>query len=137
MERRSLVAALRARQAGAMSPAWATWAWGRAAEALKRRRDAVDFGLGRRLPWMPVARVLLADGDAIGLERLLTGLDWAACEAVRRVDPQAFAAMLAYRLQWQMLHRRLARDSAIAATRLHRWADTVLGAAPVAAGGVP
>jgi len=120
---RALLAALRRRRADRSPPAvdvpGLSW-------PLHRRWTDRAFGLGTRLPWVSEAQALLECHDAIALERLTCSLEWNAAANVRRVAPRTFAAVLAYRLQWRVLHRWLGRDEAQARTALQGLADASL-----------
>lgn len=119
---RALLAALRRRRVARPPPAGVPGLpW-----PLHRHWSDPSFGLGARLPWLAEAQALLARHDAIALERLTCSLEWSACARVRRDAPRTFAAVLAYRLQWNVLHRWLGRDAAEARTTLQALADAAL-----------
>lgn len=134
LSRRALMAALRHRQAGLPAPASGERCGpGPWMAKVVRTWNEPHFGLAQRLPWLVQARERLQQGDALGLERLTTRLDWTDAARLRRRQPVAGSAVLAYRLQWQLLHRWLQRDPAVARARLLALAAAARTSAPVQA----
>jgi len=119
LARRALLAALRRRRAGLPAPAPAEQRGpGPWMSKIARCWNEPHFGLAHRLPWLVPALERLQQGDAVGLERLMTRLDWTDATELRRRQPVHGSAVLAYRLQWRLLQRWLQRDPAVARSRL-------------------
>lgn len=119
LSRRSLLAALRRRRAGRPAPGrFERWGCGPWMDKVKRCWNEAHFGLAYRLPWLVQARDLMERGDALELQRLTVRLDWEGAAGLRRRQPTGYGGVLAYQLQWDVLHEWLRHDVGAARMRL-------------------
>jgi len=124
---RTVLAALRRRGRGedpAGPPPWAAGPW---ADALLRHWDEPDFRLGAVFPWLAPARAHLEAGEVAELERLLGDLEWRLLVRLAEAEPFGFPAVVAFRFQWGLLERRLARDRARSRARFEHLMQEVCG----------
>jgi hypothetical protein len=124
---RTIVAALRRRCRGLPPPQrnekWGLGPWVR---HIERHYGDPDFGLQHRLPWVPVARRLLEQSDAVELERLLFGLVWAELDRMTAANRFGRKAVLGYVFKWDLLDRWLKDDAASASQRFDALASEAL-----------
>lgn len=126
MEQRTLLAALRRKQAGAGAPErGTTWGIGPSLYAIHAHWEAPDFGLAHRHRWLPEARDLLAAGDALGVERLSIDVAWRWLDRCAELEPFGFRAVFAYAFKWDMLQAWLACDADKGTTRFKELIDEV------------
>jgi len=118
---RVVMSALRRRHAESSAPMpgerWAPAEW---SARIARNWGEPDFGLAARCPWLPRARALLEQGEAVALERLLMGLVWDHLGEVGRGHYFDLDALLVYLLRWDILDRWLRAQPAAAAARIDR-----------------
>lgn len=133
LSRRSLLAALRRRHAGLPAPGpHEHWGHGEWMSKVARSWNEAHFGLAFRLPWLVTARDLLERGAAIELDRLCARLDWDDAGRLRQRRPAGYAAVLAYRLRWKILHDRLRQNDTAARARLQALVQAACPAHPLA-----
>ena len=126
MDQRTLVAALRRKRDGLESLAQAgRWGVGPWVRHVQTRWGEPDFGLARLFPWLPLARDLLAAGEARGLERLLMDVAWRRLNRHAERDTFSFEAVFAYFFKWDMLQAWLASDADQGKTRFRELIDKV------------
>jgi len=113
MDVRTLLSALRQRQAGAEAPAASLrWGLGELTWLIRRNWKLPAFGLQARLPWLPEAEKLLAAGQSLQLEKLVLQKVW---QYYARCQPQpefGFAAVFLYVSRWDICHRWTSYDHA-------------------------
>lgn len=118
MDVRLISAALRRRRAGLGAPGRPS-AWDRL-PLMRRIRgawDEPDFSLRAAHSWIPGARRLLEEGDAIGLERYLMNLIWHWLERHKAPEDFGIDAVVVYVFQWDLVARWLAHAAGPAAAR--------------------
>jgi hypothetical protein len=104
----TLVAGLRRRHLGRPRPApGEPWGVGRFTGQIVRNWEEPDFRLGPVLPWLPRARALLEQGEALALEKLLFSLVWGSMDRVSVETEFSFDSVLAYLFKWDLLDRWL------------------------------
>lgn len=131
MALRTVLAALRARQAGAAPPrADDPLAGAPMGAHILRNWTDPDFRLGHRHRWLPVARTLLERGDARALERHLLRVVWNELGRAGAGHYFDLDAVLVYLFRWDILDRWLRYDSALARTRIARLAEQATGPHP-------
>jgi hypothetical protein len=74
---------------------------------IRRRWEQDDFGLQWLFPWISRARELLAEGDFLGLNKLLKGEAWNLLGRIAERRPFGFEALFAYAFKWDILTRWL------------------------------
>jgi hypothetical protein len=125
---RVVMSALRRRRAGGSAPTpgerWAPAEW---SAHIVRNWHEPDFRLAARCRWLPPARALLEQGDALELERLLMGLVWEHLGEVGRGHYFDLDALLVYLFRWDILDRWLRAQPAAAAARIDRLVAQALG----------
>jgi len=118
---RVVMSALRRRHAGSSAPTpgqrWAPAEW--SAHIARNWREP-DFRLAARCTWLPRARALLQQGEAVALERLLMGLVWDHLGEVGHGHYFDLDALLVYLFRWDILDRWLRAQPAAAAARIDR-----------------
>jgi hypothetical protein len=108
---RTIVAALRRRHQGLPLPAAGEpWGVGPYVRHLEQNWDAPDFKLAAVFPWIPQARALLEDGEALALRRLLFGLTWDYVDRLAQDKSFQFEAVIAYLYKWDLVNRWLAHN---------------------------
>jgi hypothetical protein len=131
LNQRTLLAALRRRHLELAAPeAGEAWGIGSWVEHIRRHWDAPDFKLTGYFPWLPEAKRLLEQGDSLGLESQQMHLVWQFLERYAQRDPFSFAALLAYRFQWDILQRYLSYNPQQARKRLEQLLTDSLTIAP-------
>ncbi|MFW5834430.1 MAG: hypothetical protein ACOCYE_10060 [Pseudomonadota bacterium] len=127
LEIRTVVAALRRRQAGEDAPpVGEAWGYGRFVEVIRANWGAADLGVGRSFPWVVPAREKLDAGDRKGFERIVLEAAWAA--GIRRLDGHHFdfEAVVRYVLQWSLVDRWARYDEDTATERFGELLDAAL-----------
>ena len=109
MQQRTLMAAVRRRQAGGEPPAEGE-AWGvePLAAAIRRRWNEPQFGLASQFRWLPAAQERWNAGDAKGLEQRLMEVAWRELTRIGERDMFGFPAVFAYAAKWDLLQAWLA-----------------------------
>lgn len=128
MDVRLITAALRRRRAR-LGPPSRPSAWDRL-PLMRRIRgtwDEPDFGLRSAHPWIPQARRLLDEGDAIGLERYLMNLIWHWLEERKAPEDFGFDAVIVYVFQWDLVARWLTHEAGPAAARFTALVEEATG----------
>jgi hypothetical protein len=132
LEVRTVVAALRHRQRGqAAPPAHDRWGYGRWLAHLRKHWNEPHFRLEGAYPWLPEARTLLESGDALGLERLLMGIDWEHLERLADGHHFDFEAVLLYTQRWDLIARWTGYNGETAMVRFDEMVESGLRAAPL------
>jgi hypothetical protein len=111
MDQRTLVAALRWKQAEQIPERATTWGVPGTARRIRSQWDEPGFRLARVFPWLPAAAQLLAAGDARGLEQLLMDVCWRWLTRCAEQQMFGFQAVFSYVFRWDMLEARLASDA--------------------------
>lgn len=128
MGTRSVMAALRRKERGLGLPAAGEICGvGRWDALLKSRWDREDFGLAPLYPWLGRARQLLADGDALGLEKLLMDAHWTRLSRIEESRPFGFEAVFAYVFKWDILDRWLSHDGVRATAAFEQLVEEAIG----------
>jgi len=114
----TLVAALRRRKSGLPAPVrgepWGVGPW---VSAIERHWDEPDFRLALIHRWLPEARKLLDEQNALAMERLLMDVVWHKLSRIAESNPFGFEAVFAFVFRWDILRTWVARDAAVARTR--------------------
>lgn len=129
LELRTLVAALRRRQAGGRPPSGRAWGLGRWVPHIARYWGEPHLRLERVYPWLPEAKRLLERGDALGLERLLLGAVWAHLARIAEGHYFDFEAVVIYVARWDLVARWTGYDGDAALARFDELVEASL--APV------
>jgi hypothetical protein len=125
---RAIIAGLRRRRLGLPAPRPGDRSGaGPWARHVQLHFDEPDFRLQHVLPWVPLARRLLDEGNATELEHLLFGLVWNKLDAMQCANRFGSDAVLAYVFKWDLVDRWLRRDSVLAAQKLEALALEALG----------
>jgi hypothetical protein len=93
---------------------------------IRSRWDREDFGLAALFPWIPQAKTLLSQGQAMELEKLLMEAMWRRASRIAESDPFGFPAVFAYVFKWDILTRWLSRNAERAAQRFKQLVDEVI-----------
>jgi len=125
LESRTLVAALRYRQAGQQSGA-EFQGFGERLWLIRRNWQQPLFGLEGQFPWLVRAREALESGQARTLELLLLERFWERLRRFEQVQMFSFAAVAAYRLRWALAEYRLRWDGEQAQQSFDQWVVGVL-----------
>ena len=126
--RRTVVVALRRRQRGLPAPAVdEPWGLGPWVGALQRNWAHPEFGLGGVFPWIGRVQELLAAGEALELERLLTGLGWEQLSRAQPADVFRFDALLVYLFRWNLLEQWLSYAAEAAQPRFDELVTEAIG----------
>jgi len=118
LELRTVIAALRRKQAGQAPPGpGEVWGFGRHRDLIRRSWDRSDLGLSHVFPAVRDIAGLIRDGDPDGLERFLLVHVWRALARAGEGHYFDFRAVVIYVLRWNILDRWLSYDGAAAAER--------------------
>jgi len=126
MNQRTILAALRLRSRGmggapaAPPPRDRRWGVGSWLEHIIRNWNHPDFRMGMIFPWLPKARALLENGEALELERLIMRNNWRGADALFQENPFAFEATIAYLYKWGIIYRWLTYDRKAAGARFNK-----------------
>lgn len=127
LELRTVVAALRRRNAGAPAPsARRKWGFGRWVPHITRHWREPHFRLERVYPWLPEAKRLLDDGDPLALERLLLGVVWTHLQRIGAEHYFDFEAVVVYTTRWDLVARWTCYDADAALARFDGLVDAAL-----------
>ena len=131
LELRTVVAALRRRQAGeAAPPRGVRWGFGPHLERIRANWSVPDFGVATFYRWLPAAKEALDAGDAVALERLLLETAWQQQARHAEGHDFDFAAVALYMLRWSMADRWARYDADEATIRFAELLDAALADAP-------
>ena len=127
LETRTVVAALRRRQAGGSPPSRSRdWGFGRWVPHITRYWSEPNLRLERAFKWLPEARRLLESGDPLGLERLLLGNVWDHLERISEGHHFDFEAVVVYCTRWDLVARWTGYRADAALTRFDELVETSL-----------
>lgn len=110
MNMRTVMVALRLKRRGRSVPSGA-WGVGPYVRMIQSRWAEAEFGLDAVFPWIPEARAVLDQGDAMGLEGLLMDLSWKRLSQIADRHPFKFEQVFAFAFKWDILHRWLSYDA--------------------------
>ncbi len=131
LELRTLVAALRRRQAGAEAPpSDPDWGYGRFVKRIAENWRDPGFGVVRRFPFVLRARALLEARDASGFERIVLEAAWREADRLALGHVFDFEAVALYVVRWMLLDRWTRYDAQAAAARFAALVDAALAGAP-------
>jgi len=105
LELRTVVAALRRRQARKIPHAGESWGWGRFVNHIQRHWNEPAFRLERVYPWIGEAQQRLHESDALGLERLLLMEAWRQLARVDYLHQFDLTAVVVYVMRWNIIER--------------------------------
>ncbi len=115
---RTLVAALRRRQAGHAAPRRGErWGLRPLADRVAAAWDAPHFRMERGQPWLVPAKTALEAGDAVGLERILLERAWTQAARLAARHDFDFEAVALYAVRLDLLTRWTRYDAEAAAAR--------------------
>ncbi|MCD0460228.1 DUF2764 family protein [Roseiconus lacunae] len=126
MTQRIVVAALRRFRAG-LEP-WRDlrlWQASGLLFQIRKNWDVPFFKLQHLYPWVTQVSTLLRDGDAIGLERLLSNLNWHWLSRCSERSMFGFPAVMAFVFKWDMIQAWLACSDQGAKVRFTNLIDEV------------
>jgi len=124
---RSALAGIRRKQRGLPPPGPGEMGGiGRWNRMLLANWDREDFGLAALYPCLLELRDLLAQGDALGVEKRINALLWFRLSRLQDEAPFAFQAVFAYVFKWEILARWLARDATAATQRFDKLIGEIL-----------
>lgn len=116
MALRTAVAGLRMRHRGEPVPDH-TWGFGKWTKHIAANWSDPVFGLGRSMPWLPMAHQLLEKNDSFGLERHLLDVTFRQLQRHACRHHFDFEAVVIYVLKWNIFDRWAKADSAAATQR--------------------
>ena len=106
LECRTILSALRIRQAGLKQPQKNTFPGiGKWVGIIENNWDKDDFGIGRKEPWIIPAQQLLIQKKSYELEKLLLGRDWQYYARECNQHYCDFPAVVIYVLRWDIINR--------------------------------
>jgi len=118
LELRTIVAALRRRNAGEEAPPQGErWGFGPVVERLRAGWGLPDFGLTAFHPWLPAAQEAIENGDAVKFERLLLEVAWRQQERLSFGHEFDLEAVALYLVRWSLADRWARYDANVAARR--------------------
>lgn len=123
LEGRTLIAALRRRQAGRPAPEDNRWGFGRWVDHIRRHWAEPSFGLEQALPWLEEAQRLIERGAALELERLLMGRNWEHLERLSDGHYFDFEAVVIYVARWELVAHWTRLDAEAAGARFDALID--------------
>lgn len=127
LEIRTLIAALRRRQAGSKAPSSRLdWGFGRWMPHIKRHWNEPYLRLEGIFPWLPEAKRLHEQGDALGLERLLLGNLWVHLGRIAEGHHFDFEAVVIYCARWDLVARWTSYDGDAALARFDELVEASL-----------
>jgi hypothetical protein len=106
MDVRTVVSALRRRQRG-MPPPLGVGQW---ASVIQRNWRQAQFDLGRHLPWIADVERLLAEGDALAVERRILEVTWSHWARLAERYVFSFETLLLYLARWEIVDRWVRLD---------------------------
>lgn len=128
LEARTLIAALRMRRAGRGAPGPRDrWGYGRWVNVIARHWNDVDFGVSRTFSWVVEADRKLAEGDALGVDRLFMNYAWLELGRLGAGHYFDFEAVAIYVLRWDLIDRWTRHDEAAARDRILGLAAECMG----------
>jgi len=128
LEMRTLVAALRRRQAGQAAPRpMPAWGFGRWLGHIQRYWAEPGFRLEGVFAWVRDANRLLREADSLGLERLLLETVWGRLGRFAEGHYFDFEAVVLYVLRWNIINRWTTYDGEVAVRRFIELADGGVG----------
>lgn len=131
LEIRTVLAALRRRQAGEEAPTREdAWGYGRYVETIRAHWAAPDFGLRFTFPWVVAAGERLKAEDRKGLERIALEAAWKVGERHLALHQFDFEAVFHYVLRWSLVDRWSRYDADAAAVRFAELLDAAFADSP-------
>ena len=124
---RAAMAALRLKNNGQQTPPETPWGAGRLVRLIASHWNKPEVGLEALYPWLKEARVLLAKGDAMALERLQMSVVWRRLSRMGEINPFGFEFVSAYAFKWDILQRWLAYEANKATQRFQLLVKEVIG----------
>ncbi len=126
ISQRTIMAALRRRHRGLHAPAPdEVWGLGRWIRHIGRNWGDVDFKLSPIYPWILEARAHLEAGEALALERLLTGVAWETMDRMVEGNEFGLEALLVYLFKWDILEQWLSYEREAARARFEELVSEV------------
>ncbi|XSG83853.1 MAG: DUF2764 family protein [Methylohalobius sp. ZOD2] len=132
LELRSLVAALRHRNAGLTTPPQVPWGYGRWLPAIRRNWNQEFFGLEKAHPWLKEGHRLLREENAHDFEKLLLKVVWDHLDRLSIDHVFDFEAVTIYVQRWDLIDRWIRYRPAQALDRFDSLVQA--GLAPVSQG---
>ena len=127
VDQRTIMAALRRRHQGLEKPSGkAPWGVGQYVGHIERNWDAPHFGLAKRYPWLPQAKLYLEDDSVLDLDRLLKNVLWDYLDGSVPDWDFGFRAVMAYRMKWDMIDQWLIHDVAKAGERFNELVKEII-----------
>ncbi|MDD4916057.1 MAG: DUF2764 family protein [Methylococcales bacterium] len=106
LECRTLLSALRMRQAGLGKPQKNTFPGiGKWLDVIEKNWDKDDFGVARQVPWIIPVQQLLAQNESYQLEKFLLHRDWQYYTKACSQHYFDFPAVVIYVLRWDIINR--------------------------------
>jgi hypothetical protein len=110
MNMRTVMVALRIKRKGLGAPS-GCWGVGPYTRMIESRWAEPEFGLAAVFPWIPEARELLDQGDAMELEGSMMDRSWQRLNRIAEAHPFGFEQVFAFAIKWDILHRWLSYDA--------------------------
>ena len=110
MNMRTVMVALRVKRQGTGAPS-GRWGVGPYTRMIESRWADPEFGLAAIFPWIPEARELLDQGDAMELEGSMMDQTWRRLSRIAEAHPFGFEQVFAFAFKWDILHRWLSYDA--------------------------
>lgn len=131
MEIRTIVAALRRRQAGEDAPrADEEWGYGRYVTRIRSNWTQPGFGVTSAFPWVVRAKDRLEKGDVAAVERIILEAAWKKAAWLASQHDFDYEAVALYLTRWNLLDRWIRYDAEAAAARFAELVNEALLAAP-------
>ena len=127
LDMRTVVAALRRKQAGQQAPAEAKWSYGSRYAYIRNHWNSPTLGLGSAFPWIPKVNECLRHGECVALEKILLQAVWDHLGQMSMKHSNDFEAVVIYVLRWNLVARWTAYDTDKARIRFRKLVDTSLG----------
>ncbi len=127
LDMRTVVAALRKKQAGLPVPAEARWSYGTRYAYIRNHWNSPTLGLTGAFPWIPKVNEYLRKGDCIALEKTLLQAVWDHLARASMKHQNNFTAVVIYVLRWNLVARWTAYDTDKARVRFSKLVETSLG----------
>lgn len=113
LELRTLITALRRRQAGETLPAdqpFYGFCDPLRLHFIRRNWQKSDFGMGYSMPWLKQAQQLIAENKTLELDKLMLDLNWKYYARLSLGHTFDFPAVVLYVLRWYLINRWVSYD---------------------------
>ena len=123
---RAAMAALRLKALGQATPPAKHWGAGRLVKMIETNWAKSEVGASALFPWLAEARQLLANDDAISLERIQMAAVWRRLSILGEINPFGFEYVAAYVFKWDILQRWISYEPHEARQRFRKLITEVI-----------